>query len=207
MDSTWWGVKLPGLRGTDAPATYEAFDPATLPPVPDVLGDGLHWLRLLPTGHDPVAAGTLEWEPFARAGIDAPPELLALLGDPALQQHVNSVTAACLDLAAFDRGDDGWLILFLRDQQDVLLWFVQLDADGAHRVVACGGEAMDDWYEAEQPPLSDAGPAESELSVCAASVREFVFRFAVENALWASLHAKPPRPLSALERAYAEHYA
>jgi hypothetical protein len=201
------GPDLPGVRRAPRQhGTYFDFAYASLPAMPSHLETEWGWLKTLPRAANPLDAGadTTVLDRFEEAGIALPPELLAFYADRDLHAHVDSITGCWTDFGAFDIGGGEWLVLFLRDSQDVLLWLVHMHRAGAHRVLVCGPDDLGAWYDEglEGDRVGRLPPSQTDFNVCAGSYREFVYRFAVENALWTSLTAKPQRALTALERDY-----
>jgi hypothetical protein len=207
----WMGPDLPGVR--PAPGrhrTYFDFAYASLPAMPSDLEPGWGWLKTLPRAPNPLDAGaeTTVLDRFVEAGITLPPEMLAFYTDRDLHAHITSITGCWTDFGAFDVGGGDWLVLFLRDSQDVLFWMVHVPRGGGHRVLVCGPDDLGAWYDEglEADRIGRLPLSQRDFRVCAGSFREFVYRFAVENALWTSLTAKPQRTLTALERDYVARH-
>ncbi|WNV91642.1 hypothetical protein [Umezawaea sp. Da 62-37] len=109
----------------------------------------------------------------------------------------------------FEEG--AYLVRFLRDQQDCVIWYLYL-RPGQDAFVVHSHELAwyldhpledDDWEP--QPELTAAELA-AEVSWCAPSFEQFAYRFRVENRLWDVLveGSREPEPA---ERDYLERYA
>jgi len=202
----WLGNNLPGLREQGGLRTFYEFQLDDLPMRPDACGDDLHWLLDLPEALNPIghpAEGQLE---TVASQVALPDNFQRFLRDPSLHGRVDSSTSAWLTLALFDVGADGHLVLFLRDQQDCVLWFLHLPAAGEPRVLA-GWDGLDEWYEAGEPLIWASGLGDLELVVCAESFADFVYHYAVESALWFSTRPKSTRTPGTIETAYASFFS
>ncbi|CAK4072787.1 unnamed protein product [Aphanomyces euteiches] len=121
-----------------------------------------------------------------------------MMKSPRLQWCVPSCTSSYfdLDIAPLLIGDVHYL-LFYRDQQDCIGWYLVLDGEDKGCVVASqivqlhayGGDV-------------DATSFQEQSVICAASFDEFVYRMWVENHLWFN-KSKPARIVAAYE-AYAQ---
>ncbi|OLE28108.1 MAG: hypothetical protein AUG49_03280 [Catenulispora sp. 13_1_20CM_3_70_7] len=106
------------------------------------------------------------------------------------------------------------MVRFFRDQQDCVLWYLYLRANGESFVVH---SYRDLEYEAElrssgtpddleQPAEIDDDP-DCEIFWCAPTVEIFAYRFWTENSLWFAIHnSRPIEDLSAAQRAYLSGY-
>jgi hypothetical protein len=88
-----------------------------------------------------------------------------------------------------------YLVRFLRDQQDCVLWYLYLRPSGETFVVnsyylAYYLDYRDEDGEDWQAPDSDffAGDLSDEIFWCAPTFEQFAYRFWVENRLWQALH-------------------
>lgn len=215
----WMGVDLTRYRPCDG--TYCFYEYQSLPPLSPAAGDGTFvWLNPLPSAtdqqlavHRPApekraqqaeklerltqAAGALNLvlsEPFLR-----------LMGDLELQQRVPSCTACYFDLPeAFSpspAGEGGYLLRFLNDQQDVLLWYLYLHPSGAQAVVVSSY-----LYDAEPIPDEYRQGVINSTGFCAASFEEFIYRFWIENTIWFVL-ADGQGELTEAMQTYLKHYS
>ncbi|CAK4678308.1 unnamed protein product [Aphanomyces euteiches] len=124
-----------------------------------------------------------------------------MMKSPRLQWCVPSCTSSYfdLDIPPLLIGDVHYL-LFYRDQQDCIGWYLVLDGEDKGCVVASqivqlhayGGDV-------------DATSFQEQSVICAASFDEFVYRMWVENHLWFN-KSKPARIVAAYE-AYAQDYS
>jgi hypothetical protein len=117
--------------------------------------------------------------------LSLPPEFVKFMSSEDLQSQIPSCTACYFDLSSDITpsplsNDDGYLIRFLNDQQDVLLWYLYIRPNGEHGVVV-------------SPIPFDKPEARKDLTdeiilnntfFCAESFEEFVYRFWLENEIW-----------------------
>jgi hypothetical protein len=89
----------------------------------------------------------------------------------------------------------------MNDQQWCFLWYLYVEKDGAHAVLA-SDRALDIDDDLEESENGDEQPL---LRLCAQDFEQFVFRFWLENCIWYVLHEKH-RPLSLTEKRYLAHY-
>jgi hypothetical protein len=143
----WYGSDLPGYRACDS--TYCFFPYEDLPSL-DEPDETLDWLGPLDEATDrqmqvhrnrPTAPGRLqEIEAAAgRLGLILPAPFLRLMASPVLQDRIPSPTACCFELAKaiapYPGSQDGFIIRFLNDQQNVLTWYLYLTREGASGVI------------------------------------------------------------------------
>jgi hypothetical protein len=143
----WYGSDLPGYRACDD--TYCFFPYADLPPL-GASSESLDWLGPLDEATDqemqvhrdrPKAPGQLQEIEAAsgRLGLSLPASFLQLMASSALQDRIPSATACYFELgkaiAPYPGSQDGFIIRFLNDQQNVLTWYLYLTRDGASGVI------------------------------------------------------------------------
>lgn len=130
--------------------------------------------------------------------------------------------------------DGGYLICFLRDQQDCLIWCLCLTRDGRHCVLAMSEETTsllpeysrdalygdldaDEEEEGDDVQQSggdreidrtsrDAATARHDIRICAESFDTFIYRFWLEDEIWCKLMGIVQTPLTDEERGYVAHY-
>ncbi|MET7357093.1 hypothetical protein ABZS76_01470 [Streptomyces sp. NPDC005562] len=109
-----------------------------------------------------------------------------------------------------------FLVRFLRDQQDCVMWYLYLRPSGEAFVVysPLDYEYEDDYeYEARrdgtktETDLDDAGEQRTAIRWCAPSFEEFAHRYWVENRLWSVLEAGDLSGIEPQLRDYLRHYA
>jgi hypothetical protein len=104
-----------------------------------------------------------------------------------------------------------FLVRFLRDQQDCVIWYLYLRLGEAFVVHS----HLDYEYEYEarrdgeqtQTDLDDAQEQRAAIFWCAPSFEEFAHRFWVENRLWPAVHGGDLSRLEPQLRDYLRHYA
>jgi hypothetical protein len=105
-----------------------------------------------------------------------------------------------------------FLVRFLRDQQDSVIWYLYLCPSGeafvehSHLDYEYEYEARRDG-EQTQTDLDDAQEQRAAIFWCAPSFEEFAYRFWVENRLWRAVHGGDLSRLEPHLRDYLRHYA
>lgn len=124
--------------------------------------------------------------------LKLPDSFLTFLKSPHLQNRVPSCTACFLDLS--DRliesslENDGYLIRFLNDSQNVLHWYLYLNKTSEHCIVVAKPEFSEDL---DGETLEDVSTP-TEIFYCAPSFEEFIYRFWIENSIWFALNDEIP---------------
>ncbi|MFD4695964.1 hypothetical protein [Streptomyces niveus] len=103
------------------------------------------------------------------------------------------------------------LVRFFRDQQDCVIWYLNLRPTGETFVVF---SHLDYEYEYEarrdgeavQTDLDDVEEQRAAIFWCAPSFEEFAHRFWVENRLWRAISDGELPPAEAQLRDYLDHY-
>ncbi len=132
--------------------------------------------------------------------------------------------------------DGGYLVAFLRDQQDCIIWCLCFTLDGTSCVVAVPSQVLDAMPDDRSDALlgmreidqidgseeavvsgSDAlvardalwaaATASDGICICAPSFPAFIYRFWTENEIAMKLYGDVETPLTDAERDYLEHYA
>ena len=104
-------------------------------------------------------------------------------------------------------GEDGYIIRFLNDQQDVLLWYLYLTPQGDERVLV-SPILLDDFAGPEHAAnLTDEWRKAilAHTRVCGPSFEAFLYRFWLENTLWDALNEREA-PLTDAQERYLAHY-
>ena len=147
-------------------------------------------------------------------GLVLPPAFLRLMGSPELQDNVPSCTACEFQpvetILPHPGVEHGYILRFLNDQQDVLLWYLYLTPTGEHCVLVSSVllEELGNPDYVRDPARWDSAAIARNTYVCALSFEEFIYRFWLENTLWFRLNAT--RDLAVLtdeERRYLSYYA
>ena len=222
----WFSFNLPGYRSCRG--TYECYPYDTLPPIPqEQLTGQLPWLlplddeleqEMKPYRPTPEqrAAEMSPWTDNLKSivasaqhlGLHLPEAFVRLMSSPALQDRIPSCTACFFTLSelAFCPGDrqEGYVLRFLHDQQDCIIWHLYLSVHGVECVLASGTyldlvftnpDAVGNITEAE---------AVAQTWVCAPSFEAFLYRFWIENAIWFNLSEQ--KPLTEEQKRYLSFY-
>lgn len=192
----WYGQSLGEFRSGHS--TYECYPPAELPPLRVPLTGTFDWLRAAPE-HSSSVAPNYEQTAAALACLltanatGLPLEFVEFFRSPPLWRRIRSCTNCYLRLdstAVGIRDGSGALIRFLSDSQDCKHWHLWLSPCGTrHSVVATYR-----FTGSEHAHLKDRLPHPRDITTCAASFEEFVYRFWLENELWIALHNKGRMP-------------
>ncbi|HEY7417428.1 MAG TPA: hypothetical protein VH593_19750 [Ktedonobacteraceae bacterium] len=221
----WYSFRLPGYR--PCRGTYERYPYNPLPPIPEEQFTGeLQWLTPLNKKaneamqpYRPTPEQREEWMPqwtddlksvIASAqhlGLNLPDAFIRLMSSPALQDRIPSCTACYFDLSqlAFCPGDkeEGYVLRFLHDQQDCVIWHLYLSTHGDECVLA-SGTYLDQVYTNQD----EFGVTEEEAVkytwVCAPSFEAFLYRFWIENVIWYNLYEH--KPLTEEQKRYLSFY-
>jgi hypothetical protein len=214
----WWSFELGTYRPCSG--TYELYPYESLPPLaePD---ESLSWLAPLSDTVDgqmavhrnpPEERGALDAiaAEARELGFSLPPSFTRLMASPALQDRIPSCTACYFELGTHlvpCPGSDGaYIVSFLSDQQDCVLWYLYLTPGSAHRVLAFPGDMamyVDEARAGQEVTMADIADA---IRVCAPSFASFIYRFWLENTIWFKLNASDAAPFTPAEQAYLDHY-
>jgi hypothetical protein len=212
----WYAFDLGQYRpcaGTYCLSPYEDLPPIAAP------DESLAWLGPLDERTDQqmqihrdrqVASGKLDQivASAQRLGLSLQPSFLRLMGSPELQNRIPSCTACYFslsdDIISCPGSEQGYIVRFLNDQQEVLLWYLYLTPAGEQRVlvspvmldeVAQRGPLSEEWRQAILTNTFE----------CAPTFAEFIYRFWLENVIWFKLNDQSA-PLTADEQAYVAQY-
>ena len=122
------------------------------------------------------------------------------MASPALQDRIPSCTACYFKLGDHlvpcPGAEGAYIVPFLSDQQDCVLWYLYLSPDGVHRVLAFPGDMME-YVDAVKPgadlTMNDITGA---IRVCAPSFASFIYRFWLENTIWFKLNTSDAAPFT-----------
>lgn len=216
----WWSFDLGQYRPCDG--TYCLYPFESLPPIPPD-DESLAWLVSLPGDLDRQMAlyrnsaeprGSIQTIAAAAAqlGLTLPPSFQRLMGAPELQHRIPSCTACTFQLG--DRivpcpgSEHGYIVGFMHDQQDVLLWYLYLTPRGDQAVLVAPYPLDELSSAAERSPLA---PAQRQAVlertyICGPTFASFLSRWWLENGIWFKLDAGQTS-LTEAERRYLAHYA
>jgi hypothetical protein len=212
----WYSFDLGQYRPCDG--TYCLSPYEDLPPLP-APDESLAWLGPLDARTDQqmqvhrdrqVASGKLDQivASAQRLGLTLPPSFLRLMESPELQERIPSCTACYFslsdDIISCPGSEQGYIVRFLNDQQEVLLWYLYLTPAGGQRVLVTP-------YSLEE--IAQRGPLSEEWRqailantfACAPTFAEFIYRFWLENVIWFKLNDQAAA-LTPEELAYVAHY-
>ncbi|MEV6703136.1 hypothetical protein AB0M68_39500 [Streptomyces sp. NPDC051453] len=217
FDSAWCATDLGEYR--PCRYTYEYYPYESLPPLDSTEFTGaFQWLG--GTGEpvpEQVTALDRLVENLAAKGLTLPRDFVTFQADSKLHYSLDEVSVTCCwtDISEplpspVEPG--AFLVRFLRDQQDCVIWYLYLRPSGEVFVVH---SYLDYEYEYEarrdgeatEIDLDDPEEQRAAILWCAPSFEEFAHRFWIENRLW---HALNGNDLSGLEPQacdYLRYYA
>jgi hypothetical protein len=222
----WYSFGLPGYR--PCRGTYERYPNGALPPIPEEQFTGqLQWLVPLDSEIDkemqpyrPTPEEQEELMPqwmddlksvIASAqhlGLKLPEAFIKLMSSPELQNRIPSCTACYFSLSqlAFCPGDkeEGYVLRFLHDQQDCIIWHLYLSTRGDECVLASSTYLDLIYTNPEEVGSITEEEAVARTWVCAPSFEAFLYRFWLENVIWYNLYRK--KPLSEEQKRYLAYY-
>ncbi|MEU5538743.1 hypothetical protein [Streptomyces sp. NPDC020362] len=199
--------------------TYASYPYASLPPLdPGRYTGRFDWLG--PAGEpvtEQVTRLTGLAAELAARGLTLPDDFVTFQTGSRLHTALDAVSVTCCwsdlsDPLPSPVEPGAFLVRFLRDQQDCVLWYLYLRPSGESFVVHSfldyehEYEARRDGYRTDSD-LDDREEQRAAIFWCAPTFEEFAHRFWIENRLW---HAIRDGDLSALEpglRDYLRHYA
>lgn len=234
----WWACDLGDIRPCDsAYATYCQFPYETLPPIPQLDGT-LNWLGqpgwIASPGDSPDQQAARQHRSAKardqvrdigvqaeRLGLTLPTAFTHLMAAPELYTRIPEYTGCWFNLyqAQLDPcpgSEDGFVVRFLNDQQDCILWYLYLTRHGTEAVLAAvdpSPDAPSAYLECLVRPDED-GPLTDEerhavlanTYACAPSFEAFVYRWWREATICMKLDGFDSEPLIEEERRYLAHY-
>lgn len=222
----WFSFGLPGYRPCHG--TYERYPCDNIPPIPqEQLTGRLQWLVPLnseineemqpyrPTPEQRVEQMP-QWTDTLKSivasaqhlGLALPEAFLRLMSSPELQDRIPSCTACYFNLPqlAFCLGnkEEGYVLRFLHDQQDCVMWHLYLSAHGDECVLASGTYLDLVYTNPDEVGHITEEEAMEQTWVCAPSFEAFLYRFWMENVIWFNLSEQ--KPLTEEQRRYLAFY-
>lgn len=189
-------------------STYALVPYAALPPLPSVeLVGSLAWLPALGAGRCPIGYDE-EYGPSSlaslpglqaqahRMGLAIPELLVRFVTTPALYERIHSATGCFLEFSASiiddPSGARGGLLRFLNDSQGCACWYVYMTPSGDHCVLAS--------YEWRDGPEDEAAALDAtHYFCCAPDFEHFLYRFWLEDEIWARVTRNEPLPAEQYE--------
>ncbi len=218
--TAWWSFDLGQYRSCDGTYCFYAYE--SIPPIRELDGT-LDWLGPLDPQTDremEIHRNTVEARgklaqieaDAAKLGVALPESFVRLMGSPELQDRIPSCTACFFRLSKHITpcvgAEHGYIVRFLNDQQDVLLWFLCLTPQGEQRVLVSAAplDELDDEYP-DGPSEDERNALIANTFVCAPSFDAFIYRWWLENTLWFKLNETGGADkLTDEERRYLAHY-
>ncbi len=200
----WFGPDLGQVRCNNG----NCYPPEDLPPIRQQLNGTFDWLQAAPEhchsiAPDPALIATALDGLLAAKRVHLPVEFLNFFRAPTLWRKIRSCKDRCLDLdsiAVGIRGGRGSLVRFLSESQGCKTWSLFASSgDSSHAVVATY------FFMGSASPNSETElPHPKDITICAGSFEEFIYRFWMENELWFALHDMGEMPAGGEE--YLDFY-
>jgi hypothetical protein len=210
----WWSFDLGKYRPCDGTYCYYAYD--SIPPLDSAQFDGkFAWLKPLAGGNPGAYAAPTPDTPIIKKldklkasaqkhNVTLPSPFLTFMQNTAWQDSIPSCTACYFDLSESlvpdPLQDEHYYIRFLNDQQDVLMWYLYLNAGGDSCVVVVSPVPLDEIEEQEIPSAA----IKANTLYCAESFEAFIYRFWLENTIWFALDFG--EAMTESQKAYLAHY-
>jgi hypothetical protein len=150
----------------------------------------------------------------AAAGVPLPADFVTFQTRSGTRGALDAVSCCWSSLSdlmpsPFEPG--AYLVRFLRDQQDCVIWYLYLRPGEdafvvhSHELAWYLDHLLDDFDDGWEPPELTAAELAAEVSWCAPSFEQFAYRFWIENRLWDVLEdgGRDPEPA---ERDYLDRY-
>lgn len=216
FDAAWCATGLGEYRACRY--TYEHYPYESLPPLDCSLFTGaFQWLGGT-QGPDPEQVAELNdvAGDLASKGLSLPQDFVTFQTSANLRGSLDevSVTSCWTDISQplpspVEPGS--FLVRFLRDQQDCVIWYLYLRPSGETFVVH---SHLDYEYELEARrdreetgnDLDDMREQRAAILWCAPSFEEFAHRFWIENRLWYGVNGGDLSQLEPQLRGYLHHY-
>ncbi|MEV8097146.1 hypothetical protein [Kitasatospora sp. NPDC085879] len=217
FEAAWCATDLGEYRA--CAGTYERYPYDSLPPLdPDRYTGAFEWLgEAGDPVPDEVAALDRLAADLAAHGLALPRDFVTFHTSAGFRNTLDEVSVTCCwtDISEplpspVEPG--AFLVRFLRDQQDCVMWYLYLRPSGEAFVVHSWLDYAYEYAareEGEGPStdLDDIELQRSEILWCAASFEEFAHRFWTENRLWYTVSGGDPAAVEPELRAYLRHYA
>lgn len=191
----WYGAtSLGGLRPDTG--TYTYYTPSEVPPITIRLNGAFDWLQAAsakrPMASTEGVTGCLDR--LLTSGVEGlPDEFVRFFRKSELWRKVRSCTDCYfnVDTAAVEiPGGLGRLIRFMSDSQDCKHWHLHLAPCGTKHAVAATYH-----FRGSDPEHPQGGkPHPRDITVCANSFEEFMYRFWLENELFYAAYEKTELP-------------
>ncbi|OQR89723.1 24-dehydrocholesterol reductase, partial [Thraustotheca clavata] len=185
MKWAWFGTDMGGTRACESVEEYYA---TTVCPIPF---ERCHDLNFLDSSSQPSDINRLQALEHLQALYPTlTPSFVRLLASPSLQELIPSSTACYFDLGEpiYVPQLQSTLLLFYRDQQDCILWYIVLDGINAMRIVAgplllksLSSIAEDNGYSSNAIVYEEFS---NDAVLCALTFDEFIYRTWIENHIW-----------------------
>jgi hypothetical protein len=215
--AAWWATDLGEYRACGS--TYECYPYDGLPPLESAQFTGtFQWLGGVGDAiAEQVTKLTGLKADLTASGLTLPVDFITFQTSSNLHGSLDevSVTGCWTDISEplpspVEPG--AFLVRFLRDQQDCVIWYLYLRPLGEAFVVH---SHLDYEYEYEarrdgeqtETDLDDAREQMAAILWCAPSFEEFAYRFWIENRLWRAVHGGDLSRLEPRLRDYLRHYA
>jgi hypothetical protein len=201
----WYGQSLGDYR--PGKGTYTCFPYESLPPIPVTLNGHFQWLKSARDADRVIGNVRAIESGLSRLLAEDPPglpsEFVTFFRSPALWRKVRSCTDCYFDIDPASTpipGGLGRLVRFMSDSQGCIHWHLCISPCGTTHTVVATYHFTGSEY-AHKP---SGKPHPRDVTTCAASFEEFIYRFWIENELWYALSLHQAMPEHGEE--YLAHY-
>lgn len=190
----WYGTGIGRVRRDIG--TYTYFTPAEVPSIAVPMNGTFDWLQRASAKRPMASTGGIAAcldRLLSSEGTRLPDAFVAFFRSPALWQKIRSCTDCyfSLDTTAVEiPGGLGWLVCFMSDSQDCKHWHLYLAPCGTKHAVV----ATYHYSGSESVKAGGGKPHRRDITTCAKSFEEFMYRFWLENELFYASFAKEDLP-------------
>jgi hypothetical protein len=201
----WYGIGLGESRPDEGTYTCLPYD--SLPPILVPLDGTFRWLQSARSdlqvmgGEKAIEANLTRLLAESPAGL--PREFIEFFRSPGLWRKFRSCTDCYFNLDPGSTeipGGLGRLVRFISDSQGCIHWHIHISPCGKEHTVV----ATYRFTGSEHSDSPGGKPHPRDITTCAASFEEFIYRFWIENELWYALYCQDAMPEYGKE--YLAHY-
>lgn len=144
-------------------------------------------------------------------GVRLPADFFTFYSHSLLREALDdvSVTSCWTDLSRepipSPAEPDAWLVRFLRDQQDCVMWYLYL-RKGGETFVVCSPADLEYLAGMDPAQRKAEGVEQPEIVWCSPTFEQFAFRFWIECRAWRGLHRYEGVELDEMSQGYLRRF-